>query len=652
MHSNGLDQQVEQFAEWRNNLTRHLKQLRLWLRRNHMFSPDADIRIHHVLEALNEDYLTVAFTGEFSRGKTELINALFFSDFGQRVLPSEAGRTTMCPTELFFDRDSGETYLRLLPIHTREMQSSLESLRTQREVWHEIPLVTDSAGEMSRAFAVITETIKVSEAEAVQLGFSSQHFSEKDQHGRVSIPKWRHALISIPHPLLKKGLKILDTPGLNALGSEPELTLNLLPQSQAIIFILAADAGVTASDMQIWEEYVRPIQNKPHVGLFAILNKIDILWDELSDRHHFDESLNQVRQLTARQLNLPEDCILPVSARKGLVARIQSDAALLADSRLCELEKVLSETLLENKRDIYWEHLMRDAITLIEDGKENLMEQRNQLEQQYSQLQKLSTQNASNLQELITQVAAERTDLNHQIHTLRPSRRLLDRQARVLIDALGPRQLERLIILTRQKLITARTSIGLFKAMKQFIRDVKAMFDEFCREAELANKMAEAIYLKYEKTHGVEFMAPRLLEAKKSRLDLLDLLKQGQRMDQQFGSLLTEQSTLVRRFFTTQVTQVAVYLSQVRKIVTEWNRRLMYPLEQQIFSRRRLLDEHFQQLHNIQQLKATTGGRMKALETLTIEIDDELASANKTLAALHTSPKNYSSNVVKISTSR
>jgi len=113
MHSNGLDQQVEQFAEWRNNLTRHLKQLRLWLRRNHMFSPDADIRIHHVLEALNEDYLTVAFTGEFSRGKTELINALFFSDFGQRVLPSEAGRTTMCPTELFFDRDSGETYLQL-----------------------------------------------------------------------------------------------------------------------------------------------------------------------------------------------------------------------------------------------------------------------------------------------------------------------------------------------------------------------------------------------------------------------------------------------------------------------------------------------------------------------------------------------------------
>ena len=653
MHSNGLDQQVEQFALWRNNLTRHLKQLRLWLRRNKMFSPEADIRIHEVLEALNDDYLTVAFTGEFSRGKTELINALFFSDFGQRVLPSDAGRTTMCPTELFYDRDSGETYLRLLPIHTREMQSSLDSLKQQREAWHEIPLVTDSAGEMTRAFAVITETIKVSEAEAVRLGFSAKHLTEKDDEGQVTIPKWRHALISIPHPLLKKGLKILDTPGLNALGSEPELTLNLLPQSQAVIFILAADAGVTASDMQIWDEYVRPIQQRPHVGLFAILNKIDVLWDELSDRHHFDNSLNAVKKLTARQLNLSEDNIIPVSARKGLVAKIHSDAALLADSRLGELEKILSETLLEKKRDLYWEHLMRDAITLIEDGKENVSEQRTQLEQQHHQLQTISSQNAANLEDLIITVDAERQDLNHQIHTLRPSRRLLDRQARVLIDALGPRQLERLIILTKQKLINAKTSRGLFKAMKQFNEDVLAMFDEFCREAELANKMAEAVYAKYEKTHGVEFMSPRLLEAKKSRRELLDLLRQGQKIRQKFSSILTEQSTLVRRFFSTQVTQVAVYLSQVRKVITEWNRRLMFPLEQQIYSRRRLLDEHFQQLQDIKQLKATTGGRMKALETLMMEIDDELASANKTLSALNTSPANYSSNnVVKISTSR
>jgi putative ribosome biogenesis GTPase RsgA len=32
--------------------------------------------------------------------------------------------------------------------------------------------------------------------------------------------------VNFPHPLLKEGLIIVDTPGLNAIGTEPELTLN------------------------------------------------------------------------------------------------------------------------------------------------------------------------------------------------------------------------------------------------------------------------------------------------------------------------------------------------------------------------------------------------------------------------------------------
>jgi hypothetical protein len=64
-----------------------------------------------------------------------------------------------------------------------------------------------------------------------------------DANGLVEVPKWRHALINIAHPLLKQGLVILDTPGLNAIGAEPELTVNLIPQAHAVVFILAADTG-------------------------------------------------------------------------------------------------------------------------------------------------------------------------------------------------------------------------------------------------------------------------------------------------------------------------------------------------------------------------------------------------------------------------
>jgi hypothetical protein len=54
--------------------------------------------------------------------------------------------------------------------------------------------------------------------------------------GLVEVPRWRHAVINFPHPLLKQGLVILDTPGLNAIGAEPELTLSLLPNAHAVLF--------------------------------------------------------------------------------------------------------------------------------------------------------------------------------------------------------------------------------------------------------------------------------------------------------------------------------------------------------------------------------------------------------------------------------
>jgi len=86
--------------------------------------------------------------------------------------------------------------------------------------------------------------------------------------------------VQFPHPLLEQGLVIIDTPGLNAIGSEPELTLSLLPSAHAVLFILAADTGVTHSDLQVWQKHVNAgrVQRS---GRVVVLNKIDGLWDGL-----------------------------------------------------------------------------------------------------------------------------------------------------------------------------------------------------------------------------------------------------------------------------------------------------------------------------------------------------------------------------------
>lgn len=252
-----LSQQVEAYHNWKKELIRQIGRYRLWLQDNNLFSEDVSRRIRHGLELLIEDELTIAFVGEYSRGKTELINALFFSEYGQRMLPSQAGRTTMCPTELFFDRTENANYLMLLPIETRTGELSLHQLRKQPERWVKHELDERNPDVMREVLAEVARVKSVTPAEARNLGFDENMLEhDRNSPGNVLVPAWRNAQISIRHPLFERGLRILDTPGLNALGSEPELTISMLPRAHAIIFLLSADTGVTASDMTIWKDHI------------------------------------------------------------------------------------------------------------------------------------------------------------------------------------------------------------------------------------------------------------------------------------------------------------------------------------------------------------------------------------------------------------
>ncbi|NMG16561.1 dynamin family protein, partial [Aromatoleum bremense] len=255
-----LVDQFSAYSQWRAGASSAIGRLRQWLSHNEIGDAQGDLRLQCVLERLRDDKLTVAFVAEFSRGKSELINALFFSGYGDRVLPSSAGRTTMCPTELQWSADA-RPEIRLLPIRTRATHASVSELKRFAQEWLVLPLDISSVGSLQQGFSRVGDTERVSPAEARQLGFEvvpdSADGLKAGTDGLVEIPSWRHVVVQFPHPLLEQGLVVLDTPGLNAIGAEPELTLSLLPNAHAVLFILAADTGVTHSDLAVWREYVR-----------------------------------------------------------------------------------------------------------------------------------------------------------------------------------------------------------------------------------------------------------------------------------------------------------------------------------------------------------------------------------------------------------
>src|SRR5690348_3108032 len=115
----------QQYGAWREAVATALEGYGASLLQAALLDGAGEHRLAHALARLREDRLSVAFVAEFSRGKTELINAIFFADYGQRILPSAAGRTTMCPTELLYDSTRPPS-IRLLPIETRARDGSVK----------------------------------------------------------------------------------------------------------------------------------------------------------------------------------------------------------------------------------------------------------------------------------------------------------------------------------------------------------------------------------------------------------------------------------------------------------------------------------------------------------------------------------------------
>jgi len=330
MQQDQLDRRLSDYTRWREKLIHDIQSFQEWLETHQLASSEQEFRIFETLEALRKDRLTIAFVAEFSRGKTELINALFFAHFGRRLLPSEAGRTTMCPTELFHDHDETGPYIRLLPIETRLQDKSIADFRHEPIHWNHTPLNINDPDQIAEALHEVIRTRQVPLEKARELGLYDEATDPWFKaHGKppaqVEIPCWRHALVSFPHELLKQGLVILDTPGLNAMGNEPELTLSMLPAAQAVLFLLGADTGVTRSDMEMWENHVSVVSGKSGRNLVVVLNKIDTLWDELKDSAAIRTSIETQRVASAEQLGISPDLVFPLSAQKALLAKVRGE---------------------------------------------------------------------------------------------------------------------------------------------------------------------------------------------------------------------------------------------------------------------------------------------------------------------------------------
>lgn len=502
--SQPLTHDLEALGAWRLALLQRLQACAARLESRELIGEAGRAAVEALAHKLQAEQLVLACVAEVSRGKTELLNAIFFGDAGRRMLPASPGRTTMCPVELRHDA-ALPAEIALLPVDTRLDPQPLAAWRARPDAWQRLSLDASNPGGMAEALRLVTQTRRVDTGTAARLGFwhdgREQDNPPPDEDGTVEIPAWRHAVVNVAHPLLQQGLVVVDTPGLNAVGAEPELTLGLLPGAHAAVFLLAADTGVSRSDLELWTTYL----DGGAMERFVVLNKTDLLADPLGDAATAAQQLEAQRAEIARLLQVAPQRVFALSARDALAARVAGDAGALARSGLPAFEAALAAQLLPGRRALLARAAAATAESLRAEATRRIALRRREAAEQLVELRGLRGRSGLKVQALLRRLDAEVGDFERCCARLGAVRAVLRRQMQQLQAQLAGDALQRRVVQMRAAIDASTLGLGAARALHELFEQLRQALAAARAQADEAAQMLGASYRRLNAEHGFAF---------------------------------------------------------------------------------------------------------------------------------------------------
>lgn len=247
-------------------------------------------RLRQRAEALAREVFRLMVVGEFKRGKSTLINALI----GAEVLPAKVAPCTAAITVVRYGASP--------------------------RAW----LVRDAVGEDGRTAEAIEE---------IPIHELRQWVVREGQPDSLPV---RRIEVEVPMALLRHGVEIVDSPGLNEHRVRSDIALDFLPRSDALVVVLSCEQALAATELQFLDEQVG--DQLRHV--FFVWNRFDAIAQNPDDVA--DLAATTARWLTPR---LDPACKEPrvhhVSARDALRSRLGSQNRHEAKGGINELEAAL-----------------------------------------------------------------------------------------------------------------------------------------------------------------------------------------------------------------------------------------------------------------------------------------------------------------------
>ncbi|MGC1216273.1 MAG: dynamin family protein [Phormidesmis sp.] len=340
---------------------------------------------------LRQGVFRLLVLGDMKRGKSTFLNALI----GENLLPSDVNPCTALLTILRYGPEKQIT------VHFLDGQA---------------PEVLDVEAFKQRY------TIDPSEAKKLEAG------------GKLAFPNVSHAIAEYPLPLLKKGIEIVDSPGLNDTEARNELSLGYIHSCHAILFLLRATQPCTLAERRYLETYLEG----RGLSVFFLINA----WDQIKESLIDPDDATEVAEAEAKlhrlfHIHLSPYCqidgldcygdrVFAVSALEALRQRSKDPTPSLEETNLKDFIQALNVFLTQERAVAE----LRQARTL---GRET----RDRFESAVARRLPLLNQSVDELKQRIDSVRPEFEALSEiQTRFRNDIRAMRDRQSQAIANSL------------------------------------------------------------------------------------------------------------------------------------------------------------------------------------------------------------------------
>lgn len=606
LHHQTLYRQMANCAYRKTNLITQLEKFQSWFEDHHFNSFTAGHCLKRAQTVLSGAPITFTLVGGLSKGKSELINALLFDQFGQRAFFTPFKDAISCPAEIEFQSDEPSS-IKLLPIETRRASTSLEQFKCIPRHWITHTFDHRDPVQVRTAISRITETKRISRDSARMLGFDCSKLTPDNTNSdEVKVPAWRHALVNLDHPMLRCGLKVIDIPGIDVLNNEPGLSLHTLPLSQAVLFTLSADDGPTEEDLAIWNEHIQPLRNNHGTTVLVLVNKIDISWDQVKTPAESNRRVRALRETIARQLKVPMEHVLGVSAKHAVMAKAAQNQVHLNRSNMPQLEMLLAERLLAHQQNLFENRIIKDVISMMIYSRSALKHRLyvSDRERERLQTQKQPLNAAAAITSILSSVKEAYNQHHRQSLTLRSSQHLLDRQATALMEPVNPKQLNLKFNELKAQLSKDSSALGFMQAVGSLFKSLSENLNQLAQVTQQTNQVLENIYKRFnhsetEQKNDRQYPVHGQFDLIHYQQRLMQLKRQADDFHHTMNIRAVKKEILVTRFIYILIEQIKALYSEVNQDILHWQDESLALLNHCIQYNKQLLEKQMLLLVNL-----------------------------------------------------